>query len=116
MMAELHARMDEQIENRRHRFAEAQQNEDTDRQWQLVAAAVEQANIIFHKLQGAAAKAVTGRSKVTFAKVDGDALQGIEKRHGMEFEVVKADWLRQQAARNVQLGNKATSIAMKMLC
>ena len=48
---ELHALMDEQIKKRQHRIKLAQNQRNTTRQWDLVAAAVEQANIDFHKLE-----------------------------------------------------------------
>ena len=42
--------MDEQADTRKHRFAHALRMRDTTMIWDLVAAAAEQANIIFHNL------------------------------------------------------------------
>ena len=61
-LKELHKLIDEQIEKRQHRIALAQAQKDTTRQWDLVAAAVEQANIEYHKLQGTEAKTFKGIS------------------------------------------------------
>ena len=63
---ELHALMDVQIRKRQHRIKYAQYQRNTTRQWDLVAAAVEQANIDFHNLTKAEATKMRGRSKVAF--------------------------------------------------
>ena len=60
--------MDQQIMKRKHRIAVARQDNDTTMMWDLIAAAVEQANILFHKLQGKDAKKMRGRSKIFFEK------------------------------------------------
>ena len=48
----LHDETDAQIENRRMRLCEAVPHKDTDRLWQLITAALEEASIGFHKLDG----------------------------------------------------------------
>ena len=63
---ELHALMGVQIRKRQHRIKYAQCQRNTTRQWDLVAAAVEQANIDFHNLTKAEATKMRGRSKVAF--------------------------------------------------
>ena len=67
-LARLHDLIDKHLEKREYRLLQAKAKKDTDRQWQLIAAAVEDANIEFHLLEGKDAKKMRGRSKVTFQK------------------------------------------------
>ena len=60
--------MYEQVDKRIHRLRLAQKQRDTTRQWHLIAAAAEQANIEFHELDGAQATKMRGRSKVLYKK------------------------------------------------
>ena len=60
--------MDQQILKRAYRLKHAQATENTEQQWDLIAAAVEQAVIDFYQLKDAQAKKMRGRSKVTFQK------------------------------------------------
>ena len=48
----LHGHMDEQISKRRYRLLQAQVAGDTTIQWDLIAAAMEEANIDYHQLKG----------------------------------------------------------------
>ena len=67
-LARLHDLIDKHLGKREFRLLQAKAKKDTDRQWQLIAAAVEDANIEFHLLEGKDAKKMRGRSKVTFQK------------------------------------------------
>ena len=70
--------MDEEADKRKHRFVYARYLRDTTMIWDLVAAAAEQANIVFHNLQGGEAEKMRGRSKVSFKSTTKDMLQCAE--------------------------------------
>ena len=106
--------MDEQIKKRQHRIKLAQVQRNTTRQWDLVAAPVEQANIVFHKLGGAEAKKMKGRSKVAFKQVEKSALEGAEKEAEHAEDITRLEMLRSLAADHNLLGNKLNSIATRM--
>ena len=106
--------MDDQIEKREWRFKEAALQQNTTRQWQLIAAAVEEANIIFHKLTGREATKMRGRSKVTFRSKTKDALKGMERSEDHENEVEYAKWMQKQAGEHAKLGNKLINTARRM--
>lgn len=65
---ELHAEMDKRVDNRHSRFLHAELTKDTTTQWDLIAAAVKEANIRYHQLVGKESDRVRGRSKVSFKK------------------------------------------------
>ena len=73
-MEEFHQLMDKHIEARKDRIARAESRKDTTVQWDLIAAAVEAANIEFHGLTGKEATKMRGRSKITFPKKQNDIL------------------------------------------
>jgi len=106
--------MDEQEEARRHRFAYAHEARDTTMIWDLVAAAAEQANIIFHNLQGKEANKMKGRSKVCFRNSTRNMLQGIEEGEQDNHFAAKANWLRGLAQDHAAQGNRLTNIARRM--
>ena len=62
----LHGHMDEQISKRRYRLLRAQEAGDTTIQWDLIAAASEEANIDYHQLKGREATKMRGGLKVVF--------------------------------------------------
>ena len=66
----MHEHMDEQIEKRQYRLKHAQEAGDTTTQWDLIAAATEEANIAYHQLKGREATKMRGRSKVVFQKTE----------------------------------------------
>ena len=72
---ELHDEMDKQVARRASRFQYAALMRDTTTQWDLVAAAVEEANISYHGLAGRDATKMRGRSKITFKKQPGISSQ-----------------------------------------
>jgi hypothetical protein len=111
---ELHKLMDDQIEKRDWRFQLAVFQSNTTRQWQLIAAAVEEANIIFHKLTGRDATKMRGRSKVSFKSKNKDALKGLERNEDLEEEVEIAKWMQRQAGEHAKLGNKLVNTARRM--
>ena len=71
----LHALMDKHLNEREHRIKKAVAQRNTTMQWDLIAAAVEAANIEFHGLTGKEAAKMRGRSKITFQKKHNDILQ-----------------------------------------
>ena len=58
----LHEHMDKQVDKRKHRLQHAAANKDTTTQWDLIAAASEEAVIDFLQLQGKEASKMRGRS------------------------------------------------------
>ena len=112
--ARFQAIMDRTIEDRRHRFNLAEQQKNTTRQWDLVAAAVEEACIEFFELDGKQATKMRGRSKIIFRKQEKHVLEGIEKEQTNEEAVLQAEWLRNQAEAHTILGNKITNVARRM--
>ena len=113
-LKDLHKLVDEQIEKRQHRIALAQAQQNTTRQWDLVAAAVEQANIEYHKLQGTEAKKMKGRSKIEFKQETKEALEGVEKDAKSPEDATRLEVLRSIAGYHTLLGNKLNSIARRM--
>ena len=111
---ELHKLMDEQIEQRQHRLKHVEHSKDTTRIWQLIAAAVENANIAFHGLQGNEAKRMQGRSKITFRERGKDILQGLEEECCDDDLAARADWLRTIADEHAAQGNRLTNTARRM--
>ena len=73
---DFHKCLDAAIEQRISRIKEAQAQGDTDRQWMLITAAVEQAAIEYLDLQGKDATRMRGRSRVSFRKQDRELTQG----------------------------------------
>ena len=71
----LHGHMDEQISKRHYRLLQAQVAGDTTIQWDLIAAAMEEANIDYHQLKGREATKMRGRSKVVFQNKENIALR-----------------------------------------
>ena len=51
-LEQLHNHMDQQLHKRRYRLIHVASKNDTTRQWDLIAAAMEQANIDHHQLTG----------------------------------------------------------------
>ena len=95
-------------------MALARHSKDTTRMWDLVAAAVEQANIQFHKLQGKDAKKMRGRSKITFEKQVKNMLQGTEGEPDETEFVTRANWLRRLAQEHAAQGNRLINVARRM--
>ena len=58
----LHREMDQAVEKRKHRLDYAVKLRDTNTQWDLIAAAVEEGVVGFFKLQGKEATKMMGRS------------------------------------------------------
>ena len=66
--------MDKHLKEREFTLKNAVFLGDTTMQWDLIAAAVEAANIEFHGLKGKELTKVRGRSKITFQKKQNDFL------------------------------------------
>ena len=58
---EFHKEIDDQLERREHRLKHAVKIKDTNMQWDIVAAAVEEAVIKIFKLEGEDAETMRGR-------------------------------------------------------
>ena len=65
---QLHALIDKHLKHREFMFEHWVFLRDTTMHWDLIAAAVEDANIEFHKLTGKDAMKMKGRSKVAFQR------------------------------------------------
>ena len=87
---------------------------DTTRQWDLIAAAVEEANIEHHQLVGREAKQMKGRSKIVFKNKTKDCLEGIEAEDENAELVSKAKWTRHIADVHTALGNKLINVARRI--
>ena len=74
-LEELQVLMDHQIEKRHHRFELAIHTRNVQRMWDLIAAAFEEANILFHGLKEVQAKKARGRSRITYQKAEKDPLK-----------------------------------------
>ena len=114
MVADLQKNMDDQVMKRKHRFDAAAANKDTDRQWNLVAAAFEEANIIYHGLTGKEATKAKGRSNISFKNSKRDALtekEKLEEEHDLEEKV---KWLRNVADKHIIMSNELTNISRRM--
>ena len=83
-------------------------------QWDLIAAAFEEANMRFHGLEGTEAKKARSRYKVQFKKTTKDAFKGPEEEQQNAESSTKAEWLRKQADDHTTMGNKLNTIAKKM--
>ena len=86
--------MDEQIKKREQRFQEATQKKDVNQQWDLIAAAFEEANIIFHGLKAKDATRARGRSKITYKSSTKEGLQWTEEQEGEVGITSRVQWLR----------------------
>jgi len=102
------------IERRHARLRLAQEDKDTTRQWQLIAAAVEEANIEYHHLRNEQATKMRGRSKVTFKTTTRYAFKGAEAQADEE-QVTRLQMLNAIAAQHSVLGNKLKSISKRMV-
>ena len=93
MLGELHDEIDTELEKRQHRLRYAEAQRDIDRQWDLVAAAVEEANIVWHNLTGDEAKRMRGRSKVTFMQDTANVLKQHDKIELSDEKVLRVQAL-----------------------
>ena len=91
--------MDRQLEKREFRLKIASAKRNTGMQWDLVAAATEQANIDYHGLTGIEAKKMRGRSKVTFQMVEKNPLEMDDIRKDNNDLLTRADWLNKIAGQ-----------------
>ena len=78
-LRKLHTLIDKHLENRKYRLMVASDKKNTTMQWDLIAAAVEEAIIEHLGFTGKEAKEMRGRSKVTFQKVE--KKQPRDRRH-----------------------------------
>ena len=77
-LAELHEHMGTQIDKRKYRLEHATAIKDTTMQWDLIAAATEDATTRFFQLQGTEASNMRGRSKVVFKKRGRKPVRGLK--------------------------------------
>ena len=105
--------MDEQTQSRMCRLKLAEDAHDTTMQWDLIAAAVEQANIEWHGLSGDDAKRMRGRAKVTFLKDNANILKQLDLTDVPEILKLKAQMLQDYADEHTKLGNKLINLARR---
>ena len=110
----LHHEMDLATEKGKHRLRYAVKIKDTNMQWDLIAAGVEEGVIEFFKLEGKEATKMRGRSKITFAKKTKRLLKGIEESDGNEELASRATWLRTAANCHTKLANRLINLARTM--
>jgi hypothetical protein len=110
----LHKTMDQAIDKRKHRLDYAVSRRDTDTQWDLIAAGVEEGVVDFFKLQGKEATKMRGRSKITFDNKTKRLLQGTEEDEANAELVSRATWLRTAANCHTKLGNRIINLARTM--
>ena len=110
----LHQKMDEQMQHRQQRIQYAVHMKNTTRQWDLIAAGVEQANIEHHGLEGKEATQMRGTSKIRFMNAAKKILQGIDADRANDGLATRTDWLRKIAGEHAAMGNKLINIARRM--
>ena len=115
LLEELHGEMDKQIAKRQYRLKQADVQRDTDRQWDLIAAAVEQANIDWHGLTGDDAKRMRCRSRVTFIQDTANVLKKYDKVDVPDEKLIRVEALSKIADEHTIMSNKLTSIARRMI-
>ena len=103
--------MDKHLNNREFRSKTAVCLRDTTTQWDLIAAAVEDANIEFHGLTGEDAAKMKGRSRITFQKKENDTLQDTMNQFDNEDLANKVKWLKKTVGQHAKLGNKLLATA-----
>ena len=106
--------MYKQVDNRHSRFLLAELTKDTTSQWDLIAAAVEEANIRYHGLVGKKIAKMRGRPMVTFKKMSRNILQGIEYGEDTAEQIKRIDWRRKAAGDHTVMGNRLINIARRM--
>ena len=113
-LQKLHRLMYQQINKRQYRIKHAPSMKKTDQQWDLIAAAVEQAVIGFHELKGVEAKTMRGRSKTTYRNTTKHVLCGHENEVETEDDT-RFKSLSRIANQHTQLGNKLKNISNRMI-
>ena len=110
----LHGLMDKHIKSREFRLKKAVCLRDTTTQWDLIAAAAEEANIEFHGLSGKDAAKMKGRSKITFQKKEIDILQDTTNQRDNDDLQNQVKWLKKMAGQHAKLGNKLLATARRI--
>ena len=109
---ELHDEMDKQVARRASRFQYAAPMRDTTTQWDLVAAAVEEANISYHGLIG---KDFTKRQVKDHLQTKCEnILAGIQVDEEIAEKVQRTTWLKKAAGDHTAMGNKLINVARRM--
>ena len=110
---QLHIQMDAAIEQRAERFETAQNAKDTDRQWDLIAVAVEDAIIKEYNLEGAQATKMRGRPKVAYRDENKDILRGMgSQRSKQETDTIQT--LNKLAGIHATQANRLHNIHLRM--
>ena len=113
IIVQLHLQMDSAIEDRSNRIETSQLQKDTDRQWDLIAAAVEDAIINDFNLEGAQATRMRGRSKVAYRDEDREILRGIGHQEDKQ-ESDSIQTLNKLAGIHATQGNRLQNIHLRM--
>ena len=113
-LSKLHGLMDKHIKEREPRIKRAVDQKNTTMQWDLIAAAVEAANIEFHGLTAKEATKMRGRSKITFQKKQCDILHHEDDSRDNDDFDNKLKWLNKVAGQHAKLGNKLIATAKRI--
>ena len=105
--------MDTAIDHRAERLETAQNMKDTDRQWALIAAAVEDAIIKDYNLEGPQATKMRGRSKVAYRDEEKNILRGMDgQKSKQETDTIQT--LNKIAGIHATQGNRLHNIHLRM--
>ena len=105
--------MDVAINERLQRIELSQLQKDTDRQWDLIAPAVEEAIIKYLQLEGRQATRMRGRSRVSYRNEDREILQGADKQTDKQ-ETNIIETLNKVAGIHAAQGNRLNNIHYRM--
>ena len=94
---------------------QAQEAKDTTRQWDLIAAANEDAIIAYLNLRGREATKIRGRSRIAFKNKKRNCLEGIEANETIAPMATRVNWLRHVAGQHTKMGNKLINVARRMI-
>ena len=103
--------MDEQIKKRKQRFQEATQKKDVNQQWDLIAAAVEDAIIKEFNFEGRQATRMRGRSKVPYRDEDREVLRGVGNKVDKQ-DIIET--YNKIAGMHAAQGNRLHNIHLRM--
>ena len=103
-----------QVDRRKCRCEDAALHKDTTAQWDLVAAAVEEANIICHGPSVDEATKMRGRPNTTFKKCVRHLLEGLGQDEESSEHVDRLTNPRKAAGEHLAFGNKLINVARRM--
>ena len=111
---QLRQAMDKQVARREYRFQDAALRKHTGAQWELVAAAVVEANVNYHGLTGRDATNTKRGSKITFKKSVRNLLESMGLEEDCNDKGDRLTKLRKAAGDRTAMGNKLIHVARTM--